>query len=55
MLTTVWHMPTDNVAYHDLGGNYSTQLDPEHTMRHLVRQATAPGFTVRIDPIQTAA
>ena len=50
MLTAVWHMLTDYVDYHDLGGDYFTRLDPERAMRRIVRQANALGFTVRFDP-----
>ncbi|WP_432423227.1 IS110 family transposase [Streptomyces pseudovenezuelae] len=51
-LTAVWHMLTDGVSYHDLGGDYFTRLDPERAMRRLSRQANALGFTVRFDPIE---
>lgn len=54
ILTAVWHMLTDDVAYHDLGGDYFIRLDPEHAMRRLTRQTTALGFTIRFDPIQAA-
>ncbi|MFF4752260.1 hypothetical protein ACWD5R_41575 [Streptomyces sp. NPDC002514] len=52
ILTAVWHMLANNVAYHDLGGDYFTRLDPEHAMRRLTRQANALGFTIRFDPIE---
>jgi transposase len=54
MLTAVWHMLTDDVDYHDLGGDYFTKRDPENAMRRITRQANALGFTVRFDPIQAA-
>lgn len=54
MLTAVWHMLTDDVDYHDLGGDYFAKRDPESAMRRIIRQANALGFTVRFDPIQTA-
>ncbi|MGW1887697.1 hypothetical protein [Streptomyces sp. NPDC001970] len=54
LLTAVWHMLSDNVAYHDLGGDYYAKLDPERAMRRITRQANAMGFTVRFDPIETA-
>ncbi len=54
MLTAVWHMLTDDLGYHDLGGDYFTRLDPQRAMRRIVRQANALGFTVRFDPIQAA-
>lgn len=52
LLTAVWHMLTDDVSYHDLGGDYFTRLDPERAMRRLTRQANALGFTVRFNPIE---
>jgi transposase len=51
MLTAVWHMLTDNLDYHDLGGDYFAQRDPAAAMRRIVRQANALGLTVRFDPI----
>jgi transposase len=51
ILTAVWHMLTDDVDYHDLGGDYFTQRDPAAAMRRITRQANALGFTVRFDPI----
>jgi transposase len=54
ILTAAWHMLTDDVDYHDLGGDYFTKRDPEAAMRRITRQANALGFTVRFDPIQAA-
>jgi transposase len=54
MLTAVWHMLTDDVDYHDLGGDYFAQRDPGNAMRRIIRQANALGFTVRFDPIPAA-
>jgi transposase len=48
-------MLTDNVDYHDLGGDYFTKQDPERAMRRIIRQANALGLTVRFDPIPDAA
>ena len=39
ILTAVWHMLTDDVDYHDLGGDYFARLDPERAMRRIVSQA----------------
>ncbi len=47
-------MLTDDVDYADLGGDYFARLDPEHTMRRIVRQANALGFTILFEPIQAA-
>ena len=54
ILIAVWHMLTDDIGYHDLGGDYFARLDPERAMRRIVQQANALGFTVRFDPIQAA-
>ncbi|MEU1036229.1 hypothetical protein ABZ402_47830 [Streptomyces mirabilis] len=54
LLTAVWHILTDNVAFHDLGGDYYARHDPERAMRRITRQANALGFTVRFDPIEAA-
>jgi transposase len=54
ILTAAWHMLTDDVDYHDLGGDYFIRQDPERVMRRLTRQANALGFTIRFDPIQAA-
>jgi transposase len=53
ILTAVWHMLTDDVDYHDLGGDYFARLDPERAMRRIIRRANALGFTVRFDTIPT--
>jgi hypothetical protein len=36
-------MLTDNLDYHDLGGDYFTRRDPESAMRRITRQANALG------------
>jgi transposase len=54
MLTSVWHMLTHDVDYHDLGGNYFTRRDPHRAMKNIIRQANTLGFTVRFDPIPAA-
>jgi transposase len=55
ILTAVWHMLTNDIDYHDLGGDYFTKRDPQAAMRRLTRQANALGFTIRFDPIEGAA
>jgi hypothetical protein len=54
ILTAAWHMLTDDVDYHDLGGDYFARLDPERAMRRIVRQANALGYAVRFDPLHAA-
>jgi transposase len=55
ILIAVWHMLSDNVNYHDLGGDYFTKQDPERVKRHIIRQANALGLTVRFDLIPDVA
>jgi transposase len=55
ILIAVWHMLTNNVDYHDLGGDYFTKQDPERVKRHIIRQANALGLTARFDPIPDVA
>jgi len=55
ILIAGWHMLTDNVDYHDLGGDYFTKQDPERVMRHIIRQANALSLTNRFDPIPDVA
>ncbi|MGH3438649.1 MAG: IS110 family transposase [Sciscionella sp.] len=54
ILIAAWHILTDNVDYHDLGGDYFIKRDPEAAIRRLTRQANTLGFTVRLDPIHAA-
>jgi hypothetical protein len=41
ILTAAWHMLTDDIDYHDLGGDNFARLNPERAMRRIVRQANA--------------
>jgi hypothetical protein len=52
ILTAVWHMLTDNVPFHDLGGDYCAKHNPERALRRITRQANALGLTVRFEPIK---
>jgi transposase len=54
-LTAVWHMLTQDTAFHDLGGDYYAQHDPERALRRITRQANALGLTVRFEPIEAAS
>ena len=53
ILTAAWHMLTDDVDYHDLGGDYFARLDPERAMRRIVRQANALGYDRPLRPHRT--
>ncbi|HZM65086.1 MAG TPA: IS110 family transposase [Nakamurella sp.] len=55
ILIAVWHILTDDVDYHDLGGDYFTKQDPQRAIRRITRQANALGLTVRFDPIPDVA
>ncbi|WP_344394150.1 transposase, partial [Streptomyces vastus] len=53
--TAIWHMLTDHVPYHELGGTYFTQRDPERATRRAINQLNQLGYTVTLNPIETAA
>jgi transposase len=53
-LIAAWHILTDNVDYHDLGGDYFTKQDPQRVLRRITRDANRLGYTVRFDSIQAA-
>jgi transposase len=54
ILTATWHVLSDGVEFHDLGGDYFARRDPAAAIRRLTRQANALGFTIRLDPIPAA-
>jgi transposase len=54
-ITAIWHMITTNSPYHDLGGAYFAQRDPERATRRAITQLNQLGFTVTLNPIDTAA
>lgn len=54
LLTAAWHILTNDVPFHDLGGDYYTKHDPERALRRITRQANALGLTVRFEPIEAA-
>ena len=54
ILTAAWRMLTDDVDYHDPGGDYFARLDPERAMRRIVRYAKILGYTVRFDLVEAA-
>ncbi|MEU1408436.1 transposase [Streptomyces sp. NPDC005728] len=55
IITAIWHMLTDNIAYHDLGGTYFTQRDPERATRRAINQLNQLGYTGTLNPIEDAA
>ncbi|MEV6679649.1 IS110 family transposase [Streptomyces erythrochromogenes] len=55
IITAIWHMLTDNKPYHELGGAYFTQRDPERATRRAITQLNQLGYTVTLNPMETAA
>ncbi|MET7481451.1 IS110 family transposase [Streptomyces sp. NPDC005648] len=55
IITAIWHMLTDNVPYHELGGTYFTQRDPERATRRAINQLNQLGYTVTLNPKEHAA
>jgi hypothetical protein len=54
IITAVWHMLTDNVAYHELGGDYFTRRDPERATRQAINRLNQLGYRVTLNPIDIA-
>ncbi|MFF9128572.1 IS110 family transposase, partial [Streptomyces sp. NPDC014889] len=52
IITSIWHMLTDNVPYHELGGTYFTQRDPEHATRRAINALNQLGYTVTLNPLE---
>lgn len=55
IITAIWHMLTDNVPYGELGGSYFTQRDPGRATRRAINAANQLGYTVTLNPIESAA
>ncbi|MFE7120951.1 IS110 family transposase [Streptomyces sp. NPDC057654] len=55
IITAVWHMLTDNAAYHELGGDHLTRRDPERATRQAVSRLNQLGYTVTLNPIESTA
>jgi len=56
ILVAVYYMLRDDVAYHDLGGDYyARRSDPERLARRLVAQLERLGHKVNLEPIPQAA
>ncbi len=54
IITAIWHMLNDNVPYHELGGDYFTQRDPERAARRAVSRLNELGYRVTLDPMDAA-
>ncbi|GGN81170.1 IS110 family transposase [Streptomyces albiflavescens] len=55
IITAIWHMLTDGRPYHELGGAYFAQRDPERATRRAITQLNQLGYTVTLNPRETAA
>ncbi|MEV1055546.1 IS110 family transposase, partial [Streptomyces sp. NPDC049887] len=55
IITAIWHMLTDNVPYHELGGTCFTQRDPERATRRAITALNQLGYSVTLNPIEGAA
>jgi hypothetical protein len=53
IITAVWHMLSDNVPYHELGGSYFTQRDPERAARRAISRLNELGYQVTLNPMET--
>lgn len=55
MITAIWHLLTDRVPYHELGGDYFARRDPERATRQAVGRLNQLGYTVTLNPIEHPA
>jgi transposase len=54
IITAIWHMLSDHVGYQELGGTYFTQRDPERATRRAITALNQLGYTVTLNPRETA-
>ncbi|WP_235029634.1 hypothetical protein [Streptomyces sp. 3213.3] len=47
-------MLSENVPYHELGGDYCTRRDPERPARRAVSRLNDLGYRVTLDPMEAA-
>lgn len=50
ILIAIWHMLTDNVAYHDLGPAHFDQLNPDRAKHRALAQLHRLGYHVQLTP-----
>jgi transposase len=55
IITAVWHMLSTTTEYRDLGGDYHIRRDPGQARRRAIRALNQLGYTVTLNPIETAA
>ncbi len=54
LLIAVWHMITTGALYTDPGGDYYTRLHPDKAKQRAVDQLRKMGYTVTLEPLETA-
>jgi transposase len=54
IITAIWHMLNERVPYHELGGSYFTQRDPERATRRAVSRLNELGYRVTLDALEAA-
>lgn len=54
LLTIIWNMLKDGVAYTDLGADYYTKINPERIKTRAIRQLKDLGFDVTLAPTAAA-
>ena len=52
ILTSVWHMLTNDTGYHDLGADHFLRRDPERERRRAITALNKLGYTVTLNPIE---
>jgi transposase len=51
MLTAIYYILRDGVAYHELGGQYFEHLDRSKVTQRLVKRLRDLGYAVQLDPV----
>ena len=54
ILTSVWHMLSGNIDYHELGGDYYLRRDPQRERRRAITALNKLGYVVTLNPIEPA-
>jgi len=54
ILTSVWHMLSGNIDYHELGGDYYLRRDPQRERRRAITALNKLGYVVILNPIEPA-
>jgi transposase len=54
ILTSVWHMLSGNIDYHDLGADYYLRRNPQRECRRAITALNKLGYAVTLNPIEPA-